>query len=87
MGCAEISFLDITLLEVEGKPETKEELIMAKYQWFGLCDNEATTTRPAPNLDHLEDSTQPTMVQVPICSRCDDKLNRIKALNQRSTNA
>ena len=33
-------------------------------QWFALCDNEATTTRP-----------HPTLGDVPICESCDDKVN------------
>ncbi|ATW58542.1 hypothetical protein SEA_DARWIN_83 [Corynebacterium phage Darwin] len=44
-----------------------------------------------PNLRYANlrgaDLTQPATVQVPICSRCNDKLNRIKSLNRRNHNA
>jgi hypothetical protein len=35
-------------------------------EWFALCANEATTTRPHPILG-----------DVLICERCDEKMNRI----------
>lgn len=41
-------------------------------QWFALCENEATTTRPHPILG-----------DVPICQRCDEKVARIEAATRR----
>lgn len=35
-------------------------------EWFALCDHEATTTR-----------SHPVLGQVPICQRCDEKIQKI----------
>jgi len=39
---------------------------MTYCQWFALCTNEATMTRPHPILG-----------DVPICERCNDKIERL----------
>jgi hypothetical protein len=36
-------------------------------QWFALCENVATTTRPHPVLG-----------DVPICDRCDEKVENLR---------
>lgn len=47
-------------------------------QWFLNCENEATTTRPGPNIKALTDPREPWTKDIPICARCDDKLNRLE---------
>lgn len=38
-----------------------------KCEWFAMCTNPATMTR-----------SHPILGQVPICKRCDDKMNKIE---------
>lgn len=44
------------------------ELISVECQWFARCENPATLTEPHPILG-----------DVPLCQRCADKLEKLKA--------
>lgn len=43
-------------------------------EWFALCDRVAVTTR-----------NHPILGEVPICDRCDNKVRRIEAQRQQSS--
>ena len=53
------------------KGTTKMTTTNPGCQWFALCDNPATDTRPGPQVtpNGLE------MIQIPVCDRCADRAN------------
>ena len=44
------------------------EAVDTKCQWFLLCENQATMTRPHPILGNVQ-----------ICQRCNDKIDKLDA--------
>ena len=57
--------------EVEAEPGPPGRLL-GPCMWFALCTNDATTTRPHPILGN-----------VPICDRCDAKVDQIAAAGRQ----